>query len=217
VADNRWNKKLKEEKNRLLNNSKSRLLKSAICGFIAGDGSLQVRKEKTFYHYQLDFFPDDKEMLEKYVEFIEYVYYKKPLVQEKKNFFSVRLTSKTIIVDLLRYAEFGVRKWTIPNKLFKNKKDKKYWLKAFFSAEGTVNSCRIKIQSINKEGLKQVSKLLNDFNIDHREYTYIPHKPSYSQVYVIMIMKRNSRRKFAKEIGFWHTKKEKILAKSLSL
>ncbi len=97
---------------------KSPYLKAAICGFLAGDGSVQVRKEKNFYHYQLDFFPDDEEMLKTYMDAIKYIYNKVPSIRRRDNVFIVRITSKVIVQDILRDASFGIKTWSLPNNLF---------------------------------------------------------------------------------------------------
>jgi hypothetical protein len=217
VAISRWSTILEKEKSLITNDASSMQLRSAICGFLAGDGSVQIRKEKTFYHYQLDFFPDDKEMLGIYTKFIGKVYHKLPSIKEKHNFFTARITSKTIILDLLNYAQFGLKTWSLPDNLFRFRNAEKYWLKAFFSAEGTVNSKRIKIQSINDDGIKQVSILLNKFGIEHKTYFYIPKNINYNKVYIIMILKKDARKLFYNKIGFWHSKKNKLLKESLDL
>jgi len=217
VAINRWKRTLENESKNIRKDKTSMILRSEICGFLAGDGSVQIRKEKSFYHYQLDFFPDDDIMLQRYLKIISLVYNKEPQVLQKHNYYTVRLTSKTIIVDLLKYATFGVQKWNIPIKLLEYHNADKKWLKAFFSAEGTVDNKRIKIQSINEIGMEQVSQLLNNNNIEHKRYKYKPKNVNYNEVHIIMIFKKEARRIFQKKVGFYHSKKELTLKKSLDL
>ena len=84
IADSRWKVKIGKEKNNILDNDEARILKSMLCGFLAGDGSVQVRKEKTFFHYQLDFYPDDNLMKDVYVEALEKVYRKKTICKKSQ-------------------------------------------------------------------------------------------------------------------------------------
>jgi len=217
IANSRWEAKIKKERNQILNTEKANVLKAMICGFLAGDGSVQVRKEKSFYHYQLDFFPDDKLMMEKYINAIKKVYRKTPSIRLRDNVFHVRKTSKTIVTDLLKLACFDTQTWSIPDKILNNKETKAAWLNAFFSAEAYVNKNSIRIQIVNKKGINDISKLLDYFEIKHRTYEYLPKKENYSKVYILTITQKNERRKFYKKIGFWHEKKNTVLRATLNL
>ena len=217
VAIARWKKKHSEEKNKIKQDEETLILKASICGFLAGDGSVQKRREKNFYHYQIDFFPDDKLMLDTYVQQIKEVYNKSPKIKKEVKFYSVRFSSKIVVEDLFNIAEFGLKVWTLPTSIFKIKGAKEKWLKAFFSAEAYVNEKTIKIQTINRNGMKEVSKLLNNMKISHKYYEYNSRKETESLVSIITINRKDSRLKFCNTIGFWHTKKTKILKESLGL
>jgi len=215
VALSRWSKVQNEEKNNILSDWEGKKLKSAICGFLAGDGSVKLRNMGTYNKYEIDFFPDDKIMLKTYIQYIKKVYNKMPSIRRKGKIFAVRITSRTIVEDLIAHAQFGIKKWKIPFELLSDLEYKKYWLKAFFSAEGYVNNNTIKVQTVNKEGMTQLSNLLNELLINHNLYSYKPKIENYSEVYIIMINQKEARRKFCKDIGFWHSKKMQILKKSL--
>jgi intein/homing endonuclease len=214
VAINRWSKIISEEKNSINHNL---FMKSAICGFLAGDGYVNVRKDKNNIHYEIGFFPDDEVMLDNYCTFLNEVYHKKPIIKQINKMFDVRITSKTIVEDIMQLANFGHHKWSIPKSILITNEEIIAWLKAFFSAEGYVNSKTIRVQSVNKDSLKEVSNLLNILEIEHKQYNYTPKQKQYSPVNIITINKKEARRKYLEKIGFWHSKKQLLLIKALSL
>jgi len=211
VAISRWSKIQKREREQILPGKEGIHLKSLICGFLAGDGSVQVRNAGSYNKHQIDFFPDDKFMLEGYIDAIKKVYNKTPTISRRDNVFTARISSRTITEDLLKNAKFGLNNWEVPFGLFEDTESKKHWLMAFFSAEGYVNKDSIKIQTINKKGMSQVSDLLNGFSINHKCYNYNPKNSNYSEVYIIRIDKKEDRKKFLDKIGFMHSNKMKML------
>jgi len=217
VALARWKKVLSKEKENISEGRKSLVAKAAICGFLAGDGSVQKRKEKRFFHHQIDFFPDDKDMMHTYIELIKAVYNKEPSIKKNKNFYSVRINSKTIFEDLNKHAKFGVKNWTLPKELFEADEAKQNWLRAFFSAEAYVNKSSIKVQTVNKEGMKEISKALDSLGVSHNYYEYNSKNKSEYPVSIISILKKESRIKYCNIIGFWHRKKSKALKEALGL
>ena len=104
-------------------------------------------------------------MMKTYINQIKIVYAKCPTIRKSNNFYSVRITSKIIVKDLLKEANFGIKKWTLPQKLISLKGGREAWLRAFFSAEAYVNSKSIKIQTVNKKGMRQITETLNNFGI----------------------------------------------------
>lgn len=172
VAIARWKNAHSKQRSQILEGKDAILMKAAICGFLAGDGSVQKRKEKNYYHYQIDFYPDDNIMERVYISQIEKVYNKTPLTRKDKGFSNVRFSSKVIYEDITKFSRFGLKNWTIPKKLFNIKGTKENWLKAFFSAEAYVNDKVIRVQTVNKEGMKEVSKLLKELGIDNNYYEY---------------------------------------------
>ncbi len=217
VAISRWKKHLIYNQSRIYSGKDVEVMKAALCGFLAGDGSVQVRKGKSFSHYQLDFFPDDIRMLKKYLSLMKRVYKTIPSITRRDNVFAARLFQKFIVLDLLKISKFGVYNWNIPNWIMKNDLNKKAWLRAFFSAEGYVNQKYIKTQSVNLIGISKVSHLLDSMDISHRVYYYKPKNTNHSKVALLFISPFKSRIKFYKEIGFWHLKKERKLRETLGL
>ncbi len=205
------------QKSKFPKNLNSMFLRSALCGFLAGDGSVQVRKEKTFYHYQIDFFPDDELMLTTYYGQVKNLYGKEPSVRIRDNVYHVRMTSRAIVEDLLENAQFGIKEWSVPHNLFLVQGAKEAWLRGFFSAEAYVGPRSVKVQTVNKKGMEQISQLLADFKIDHNNYQHQPKNKNWSTVHIITINKIEARKMFLKKIGFWHSKKTKSLKESLNL
>jgi len=195
----------------------SLILKAAICGFLAGDGSVQKRKEKESYHYQIDFFPDDELMMNTYINFIKKIYNKIPTVRKRDRFYSVRLTSKVIVNDLSSLANFGIKKWTLPRQLFSIDDAVNKWLRAFFSAEGYVSGKLIRVQTINQGMMRLISKILLSLGIDNKYYGYNNKNKYESPVGIIIISNKISMMRYHNLIGFWHSKKSETLSKALGL
>ena len=103
-----------KEKSKIPADFKALKLKSMLCGFIAGDGNITIRKQKNSLRYDLRFFPDDKIMVDKYLLALNYLYFKKPKAKFKKSFFEIQLTSRTAVEDLIKIGKFGINKWTVP-------------------------------------------------------------------------------------------------------
>lgn len=217
VALARWKKVFERERNGISTDKDAALLKIIICGFLAGDGSVQIRKEKDKYHFQIDFFPDDEMMVKVYCDAMASVYHKKPSIRRRDNVFHVRLTSRTIVEDIRKLAAFGIKNWSIPDLAQHEDIYSKAWLKAFFSAEGYVGKNSIKVQTVNRNGMSQVSELLKKIKIEHKFYKYEPKKATESTVFIILILKKQARELYLNEIGFWQSRKNTALMNSLNL
>lgn len=216
----RWKKKLDDDLSRIQHDKKSLLMKVALCGFLAGDGSVQIRKERkedNYYRYQMDLFADDRKMLKTYMSFVKYLYKKTPSIGLRDNMFVSRLSQRFIVHDLTSLCKFGIYTWNFPTKLLKIKGAKELWLKAFFSAEAYVGKRVIKIQSVNIKSIKKVNKMLANFKIKGNYYEYRPKNRKHSIVGMIFINERKSRLIYYKKIGFWHSRKEKALKQALGL
>ena len=217
VALSRW-KNTREAQNKATARGKDAdYWKAAVCGFLSGDGSVQIRREKHLMHHEIGFFPDDEAMLNTYLKAIKFLYKKEPSVRTRGKFFTVRMSSRAIVEDLLKNAGFGIKNWNLPQELFYNEKNIIAWLRAFFSAEGYVGRGHIKLQTVNQKGMLEVSKLLKKLGIDNNYYEYLPKRKGHSAVSIIRIDRRDARKLFYEKVGFWHAKKNLALAKSLDL
>ncbi|HLC19396.1 MAG TPA: LAGLIDADG family homing endonuclease [Candidatus Nanoarchaeia archaeon] len=217
VAQARWQKALACEVALIPTDHKAILVRASLCGFLAGDGSVSVRLEKKYLRYDLRFFPDDAKMLAEYTDALFYLYRKRPHVTKEGKLHNVVITSRTIVEDILKVAQFGIKTWTLPISLFSVPGAKEMWLRAFFSAEGYVGKNAIKVQTVNELGMQAVSSLLRKVGIAHGCYIYHPKKPNHSTVYIIMISNLIGRKNFLDKIGFAHERKELTLRKTLGL
>ncbi len=217
AAISRWNKVIEQEKAKIINTSRNLALKAAICGFLAGDGSVFARKERTYLRYDTAFYPDDRLMLDTYLDAVRQVYGKALHITTKEGVFYVKITSRTIVEDLLQYANFGIHKWTLPDKLFTIKGTKEAWLRAFFSAESYVGNSTVRVQTVNIRSMLEVSKLLTSIGIQNNYYEYTPKNPKHSKVGIVIIASKKARQLFYEKIGFWHSKKQEKLRKALGL
>ncbi|HKZ42694.1 MAG TPA: LAGLIDADG family homing endonuclease [Candidatus Hodarchaeales archaeon] len=219
VALSRWESHRKEERKRFAIDSEEILIsKAALCGFLAGDGSVQVRKERHGgTHHEIWFFPDDVLMGETYCALFHQLFGYRPRMAPRKSIFEVRVTSKGITQEIQRIATLGMKQWQVPLWVLSSKANTKAWLKAFFSAEGYVNKEVIRVQTVNEKGMTQISSMLSGIGISHRRYYYTPKKVNHSKVSIIIIAQKAARRLYAQEIGVWHSKKERVLKESLGL
>jgi len=215
VARRRWTRIHDLEHARIRTDEQAMCMKAALCGFIAGDGNVVHRVEETYERWKITFFPDDQYMLRTFEHFISSIYNKKLSIIEEINFYSVQLTSKSTAIDLLELGCFSTNDWLIPEFVLDTKYYLIAWIRAFYSAEAYVSNAVIRVQTINKQGMKQLSQALKSLDIIHRTYTYTPKKKNHSQVYIIIISNYAMRIKYEKLIGFWHQKKTQALRKAL--
>jgi intein/homing endonuclease len=218
IALSRWNRVHGLEIDKMNDNDPENIRnKALLCGFLAGDGSVQERKEKSFIHYQIDFFADDDKMMDTYLDLMKTVYGKLPTIRKHNRFTSARITSKTIVQDLKKIASFGIKTWAPPESIFKINGTKEAWLNGFFSTEGYVEPKAIKIQTVNKNGMTKVAELLKELGIENGQYKYTPKNKNHSEVHIIRITKKDSLNIFKEKIGFSHKKKTEVLNKALGL
>ncbi|MBI2148967.1 hypothetical protein HYU23_04760 [Candidatus Woesearchaeota archaeon] len=211
VAIIRWNKIHKKEK-ALINNNP--ILKARICGYLAGDGNILIRKlNNNPTHYITRFYPDHISLVNSFREAFIKIYKKEPKIKDNGNFFSLTIYSKIVVEDLLKLGNFGKLEWRAPMKILKSKNAKKEWLRAIYDCEGYVGKKQIKIQTVNEKGIGDIKRLLNEFNIDSKNYIYQPKNKKWNIVYILIINKKSERIKFLNEIGFNHTSKMEKLKK----
>lgn len=218
IAINRW-KTIFDNKSRLIikNNLKYPHLKTRILGYLMGDGSVTIREEKEgTIHHSVHFYSDDERMLKSFLYAFKKIYEVSPLIRKDEQYFRVRIDSKPITLDLLSYGSFRSLEWQVPKDLFISDLTKKEWLRAFYDSEGYVGPNVIAIQSVNKKGLSQIQELLQSYNIDNKMYSYKRQNQNWNTNFLLYITKKESRRKFLKEIGFNHRKKQKKLIASVA-
>ena len=205
VALSRWSRIHKKERITVDKNSKKYSLKARLCGFLAGDGSIMVRKDNCEkIHYVIRFFPDHESLIKPFTESLFEVYNKIPIIKKNYKHQGLICYSKIAVEDLLSTTKFGILKWEVPFNILKNKKSKIEWLRAFFDSEGYVSKNCIKIQTVNRNGMNQVEKLLLELGIKSKKYLYHPKDKSCHNVYILTIGPKSERLKFLNTIGFNH-------------
>jgi len=216
VALSRWSKIHEKERIIINKNSKKYPLKARLCGFLAGDGSIMVRKDNNRkMHYVLRFFPDHESLIKPFIESLFEIYNKKPIIKKDYRCNGLICYSKVVVQDLLNITKFGVLKWQVPFKILKDRKSKIEWLRAFFDSEGYVGKNHIKIQTVNKRGMNDIEKLLADFDIKSKRYVYHPKNKNWHIVYILIIGSKSEQMKFLNTIGFNHQIKLNKLKKML--
>ncbi len=211
VAQNRWKNARAADESKIANGAKVEF--AALCGFLSGDGSVKKRTINGSTRYDIRFFPDDEELLRTFIIFMATKYGKTPHVESKEKFFHVQITSTVIGMDLLQRTTFGIFTWKVPE--FVTLDEKVAWLRAFFSAEGYVGERTIRLQTVHKSGMRQVSDLLFELSIEHKTYMHQPKNSHHSKVFIVIIQKREARERYASLVGFWHAKKTARLRAAL--
>jgi intein/homing endonuclease len=194
---------------------KYRLLKSKILGFLAGDGHVCIRKEKTSLHHEIEFYPDNQVLAKHFAYAYHELYEQTPVTKNHGRYFVVRIASKAACKDLLNTANFGILKWRVPGQYLSSHKQESEWVRAFYDCEAHVDKTRIVLQSVNKEGILEVQRLLKKFDVESRVYEYKRRNKNWNMNYLLFIQKRKSREAFLNNIGFNHPVKLEKLRLSL--
>lgn len=201
----RWILTHQKEKKDFRQNPTFYPLKARICGYLAGDGSVVIRKErKSASHYYVKFYPDNKFLVNSFLAAFKIVYGKKPKVRKMGNFFEIVCYSKPIVEDLLKITKFGLYEWRAPYKILRSLESKREWLRAIFDSEGYVGKKYIRIQTTNKNGIMDIKKLLKSFGIESKFYEYTPKNMKWNKVYMLFIIRRRDIINFLREVGFTH-------------
>jgi hypothetical protein len=217
-VESRW-RKIQEKDKKYIQYNKNRYLhlKARLFGYLAGDGNILIGNRINNFHHTVRFYPDHKSMVEAFCEAFIKVYGKTPAIKKLHNHYFVYMDSKIIVQDIMLSAKFGTSNWQVPYKILYNKECKKEWLRAFFDCEAYVGKDRIKIQCINKLGMKQVRRLLNEFNIVLNSYIYTPKNKNWNTNYILVIYNKEMRKKYLDLIGFNHALKLTKLKESIKI
>ncbi len=210
----RWGKKFSPLKNHIENNHKKMLKEKArIIGFIMGDGSITSDDSSSKgNHHDIRFYPDDITVANLFTQDFQRLYLKKPIFRDLGNYFSLYSSSKPAWEDLRKFGDFSSLNWTFPLSLI-SKKEKIEWLRAMFDCESYINIKKknISFQSVSKKGIYSIQNLLREFGIDSKIYIYQRKNKRWNTNYLLFILGRENVYKFAENIGFNHTLKQKKL------
>ena len=189
--------------------------KSYMFGVICGDGHVAPKG------FRIILCATDKEFVnyfgmclyETYGIFVRYRKIRRPNPKNKLLYLG-EICSKRAFEDILKYdlnnSLFRSRKWNIPDEILnsKNKKIISSFLKGFFDSEGYVCKGIVSASSVNPDGLKQVSYLLNKLEIENNFV-------KQSNCFMIRIQKAKQRKRFLEYIGFTIERKNKRLIEDI--
>ena len=162
--------KIPKEGHKKLTNKKARIIAHLI-----GDGAHY--KNKT--NYSMKYEVSDEELLNSFHEDLYNTYGLKPSWywntsgKTGKKIRFVNLNSKIVFEDLLRYSTYFSKNWKIKKLILKSRKQiKKEFLKAIYDDEGSIFKVKgkpiLRLYSINLNGLKQIQKMLIEFNLQSK-------------------------------------------------
>ncbi|MEK6932932.1 MAG: LAGLIDADG family homing endonuclease [Nanoarchaeota archaeon] len=194
--------------------------KTRIIAKLMADGCVS----KTRNNYVIKYEVKDKESLEIFKQDMFIVYGLnmhrgfKPSGKTGEPIPFVKLLSKNVYYDLLRYGNYYSYNWRLPKQIKNaNKKIKIEFLKAFYDDEGSVinynTNIEVRLYSINKKGLLDLKSLIEKFGINSRLVKGYGLKRN---VYAIVINKKNDIKLFSKIIGFNLERKQEKLTKFIN-
>ena len=160
----------------------------------------------------------DRDFAENFTRNFETEYKVKPKTIRNKNSLIAYTHSKIIWFDIRKYAILGSNKWLIKDELL-NVSDQKIIVKllqGIFDAEGFVFDGGVKLECINRKGLKQIKILLDKFEIKTTKICKSKHKADKlinkdSEAYYVTIGQLPSIIKFGKMINFSIKRKKENL------
>jgi len=202
-------------------NKKDLLVK--IHGYVSSDGGIYNRKCKDIHGRKLrvrmrlrtKFYNKEKTLIEDFCKTIKelYPWLKSLKLYEKR--LEVEIRNDTVTRDILKLGKVWSANWEIPKNI--NKKQKAIWIRAFADGEGTVYNKNynryVAIDSINLQGLREISEILKDFKIYNKIYT-IKYKGNTS--YRLKISKQENMIRFNSIIGFNHPERQKRLIEAIN-
>lgn len=219
-SEKRWEKVMQKEAEELAlkNTDYYKELKARICGYLAGDGCITIskaNKNSDVNCYEILFYPDDVKMAEAFVFAFKEIYGKEIIIKKDYDYDMFRLAkrAKTASLDLLSMANFGTYNWRVPANFLATDKMKIEWLKAFFDCEAHVQKNGIiVVQSVNKNGLEDVRKLLAGFGINSKMYKYVRKQKNWSINYLLHVLRKDAVKKYFDTVNFYHGRKKAKLA-----
>ena len=191
--------------------------KARIIAHCIGDGCVYKSK----HDYNIKYEVIDSELLDMFEKDMLKVYGLKltkvhnPSGKTGKLVPYIRLRSKLVYEDLMNYATFTSQNWKIKGKVLNSDIEiKKEFLKALFDDEGSIfrvhNRVVLRVYSINLNGLKQIEKMLSEFDIFGKIYSGYGFRRN---VYAIVI---KDPKLFSEKIGFNLKRKQQKLKNFLS-
>ncbi len=197
-------------------NKKDFLVK--IHAYVASDGAVSLWKSKDIHgkklrirpRFRIKFYNIEQELVDDFIKSIREVYSGEKYVYYSKKRAEVEVRGQIITKGIFALGRVSTKNWEVPKNLTKNQK--RIWISAFVDCDGTVYNKNynryVAIDSINLNGLKQISLILNEFEISSKIYT-IRYKENIS--YRLKISGKEDLFKFRKIINLKHPcKKAKL-------
>ncbi len=215
--------------------------KAEILGLLASDGTIREylsyykgfdkRRGKTYNRRQfcriIEFINTNLKLIYNIIFLLDKCYEYKPNigVDKRTGVYRLPITKGKIIDDIKQDINLGKKRWNVPIKVLNGSSNiKKAFIRGFFDGDGSTDitkygTPRIRISSCNLKGLKNLSKLLVEFTIQHSFLGPYKRKRKRKRklrmpMYEINV-KKASVNKFIKTIGSNHSKKQKIFNKIL--
>lgn len=126
-------------------------------------GKLRFRKNKK--SERIEFYNKDKKLLFHYNQLLnkEFGYYPNVTKWGKIN-----ICKRLIITRIISYTPLGHLSWRVPEIIFDSPDEiKLLFIRGYFDGDGTSSGSSARMFSVNKEGIYQVSKLLNSLKFKH--------------------------------------------------
>lgn len=175
---------------------------------VCGDGNLFRSSEKDSYgylgrykfnrrryRYGIGYTNYNQRLIKEFIEDVKLTFNLKPYYRD--NF--VRVKSRDVWILLKELGADKSRDWFVSHKIIKaSKVIKKNWIRAFFDDEACFNAGgRIRVRSVNRNGLIQVTEMLKEFVPSH----ITPKKDYYPDHSVYLNINKSDAGKYFSKIG----------------
>ena len=184
---------------------------------VCGDGyltiyierhALRVVRGRRYYRprvrYVVGYSNNEPALIQEFVSDVRKTYNVSCRVLVRNGHYEARLKSKRVFSRLRELGAGPSRGWRIGEDILQSHADvKKAWLRAFFDDEASVlpHEGRIRVKSMNKHGLEQVSHLLAGLGIASR----ITGQNKDGSWY--LVLSGTHARRYVAEVGFLHPEK----------
>jgi intein/homing endonuclease len=180
---------------------------SEIIGLLCAEGSHVVasssywgndggkpRYYKNHKSNRIEFSNEDKKLLEHYQNLLKIVFdYETKITKDNK----VNICKKDIVDEIINHTELGHLIWNVPKTILGGDDISKIrFLRGFLDGDGSLTNNLVRFFSTNKNGLDNISKLLNDLGMKHT-FQKPMMKKGRKPLYYIQLS-RKEREKFLK-------------------
>jgi len=202
-------------------NKKDTLIK--LHAYVSSDGIIDTWKSKDIHGkklrirkiFRIRFYNDEKTLIEDFIKSVKKIYYDKKYIRYSEKRMEVEVRGQIISKKILKLGDISSKSWEIPKNLSNNQKG--IWIRAFADCDGTVYNNHynryVAIDSINLNGLKQMSKMLEEFVIINR-IIKVKYKGKIS--YRLKIYGKDNLIRYKELIGFNHPGKQKKLIDAIN-